>query len=127
MENEVDTLKIMQWLLKNNFKICLPKINKNIMNFISIESLDFDSEFWHCMKQPKSNKIIDPSMINLLIVPLIGFNKKRYRMGYGMNFYNNYLRNTKISTIGLAYSFQQNEDIIIENKDIKLDKIITEE
>ncbi len=126
IENEVDTIRLAEWLLKNNFKICIPKIKKSKMNFIEIDSVDFKYEFWHSMKQPISNQIIKPDDIQLLIVPLIGFNKDNYRMGYGMNFYNNFLENQHIQTIGLAYSFQQTNQIIITNKDIKLDKIITE-
>lgn len=127
IENEVDTIKITDWLLKNNYKICIPKIKNKDMKFVEITKINFEYEFWHSMKQPTSNKVINGNEIQLLIVPLIGFNKDNYRMGYGMNFYNNYLKFNKIDTIGLAYSFQKTNDIILTNKDIKLDKIITEE
>lgn len=127
IENEVDTIKFIDWLLKNNYKVCIPKIFGKEMKFIEIKNINFEYEFWHSMKQPKNNNVIDGINIQLLIIPLIGFNKDNYRMGYGMNFYNNYLQFNKIETIGLAYSFQKTNDIIITNKDIKLDKIITEE
>lgn len=78
------------------------------------------------MKQPADDIKVLNNQIGLLIVPLVGFNKSNYRMGYGMNFYNNFLSVNHIQTIGIAYSLQKNDNINITNRDIKLDKIITE-
>ena len=72
-------------------------------------------------------KIIYP---NILLVPLVAYDKNFNRVGYGGGFYDRYikkaLRIRKIFTIGLAYSFQKVKKIPTNNYDIKLDYIITE-
>ena len=77
--------------------------------------------------EPISNKIIYP---DVLLVPLVAFDSKFNRLGYGGGFYDRYLKRIKkiknILTIGLAYSFQEVKSIPINNYDIKLDFIITE-
>ena len=77
--------------------------------------------------EPVSNKIVYP---DILLVPLVAFDKKLNRIGYGGGFYDRYLKRLKrikkIITIGLAYSFQEVKKIPINEYDIKLDFIITE-
>ena len=76
--------------------------------------------------EPSSNKVVYP---NILLVPLVAFDKNFNRIGYGGGFYDRYINKIKmikkIVTIGLAYSFQKVKEIPINNYDIKLDFIIT--
>ena len=77
--------------------------------------------------EPISNKIRYP---NILLVPMVAYDKDYNRIGYGGGFYDRYIRRIKkrkkIITIGLAYSFQQVEKIQINKYDNKLDYVITE-
>jgi len=77
--------------------------------------------------EPISREIIYP---NILLVPLVAFDKHRNRVGYGGGYYDRYIqkikKNKKITTIGLAYSFQKVKKIQINKNDIKLDFIITD-
>ena len=66
---------------------------------------------------------------DVLLVPLVAFDKNFNRIGYGGGFYDRYItkirKRKKILTIGFAYSFQKVEKIPTNNYDIKLDVIIT--
>ncbi len=77
--------------------------------------------------EPISNKVIYP---DILLVPLVAFDKQLNRIGYGGGFYDRYInkikKSKKIITIGLAYSFQKVKEIKINDYDIKLDFVITE-
>jgi len=77
--------------------------------------------------EPTSNKVIYP---NFLLVPLVAFDKHFNRIGYGGGFYDRYIKkikkNNKVTTIGLAYSYQKVREIQTNEHDIKLDFIITE-
>ena len=76
--------------------------------------------------EPFAEKKILP---DILIVPLVGFDKCKYRLGYGGGFYDRYInkirKRKKVLTIGFAYSFQKVKNIPTNNYDIKLDFIIT--
>ena len=77
--------------------------------------------------EPISNKVKYP---DILLVPLVAYDKNLNRIGYGGGFYDRYIKkikkNKKIITIGLAYSFQKVKKIPVNEYDIKLDFIVTE-
>ena len=66
---------------------------------------------------------------DVLLVPLVAFDKNFNRIGYGGGFYDRYInkikKRKKVLTIGFAYSFQKVKYIPTNNYDIKLDLIIT--
>ena len=68
---------------------------------------------------------------NVIVTPLLAFNKINHRLGYGKGYYdkflNKYLKsNREILTIGVAFSFQKFNKLPISNFDVKLDFILTE-
>lgn len=64
---------------------------------------------------------------DLVIVPLIGFDRAGNRLGYGGGYYDKFLSKNKCKqAIGLAYSSQEIEGLPIEPHDQKLNLIITE-
>ena len=77
--------------------------------------------------EPVSNKIVYP---DILLVPIVAYDTNLNRIGYGGGFYDRYLEKIKkvkkVTTIGLAYSFQKVKKITTNKYDIKLDFIITE-
>ena len=79
--------------------------------------------------EPKnSKKEITP---DLIMVPLVAFDNKLNRIGYGKGYYDRSLQKiskTKKKTIslGIAYSFQKCIGIPVNKYDFKLDYIFTE-
>lgn len=64
---------------------------------------------------------------DLIIVPILGFDKQNNRLGMGGGWYDRFLSNqTHAQTIGLAYKNAQIDNLPIENHDVALDQIITE-
>ena len=67
---------------------------------------------------------------DVLLVPLVSFDKYKFRIGYGGGYYDRYIEKIskikKILTIGLAFSFQEIKRIPINNYDKKLNYILTE-
>ena len=125
---EVDTTKILKEFEKKKYLISLPKIKKNFqMDFFHWSTNDPLSINKYGIPEPTSNKKVFP---NILLVPLVAFDSDLNRIGYGGGFYDRYIdkikKNQKITTIGLAYSFQKTEKIPINKYDIKLDFIVTD-
>lgn len=63
--------------------------------------------------------------IDVTVVPMLAFNEKRFRLGYGGGYYDRYLSEARTIKIGLAYDEQQNEEIEFEKHDVPLDVIVT--
>ena len=74
-----------------------------------------------------SGKIINP---DILLVPLVSFDSKLNRLGYGGGFYDRYIEKIenvkKVIKIGLAFSYQKIKKVPTNKFDKKLDFIITE-
>ena len=64
-----------------------------------------------------------------MIVPLVGFDKDKFRLGYGGGFYDRYISKIlsfkKMVTVGFAFSFQEVDKIPINKFDQKLDYVLT--
>ena len=125
---EIDDLEILDNFRKRNVTVSLPIITKN-------NQMDFFE--WSKNNPFKINKygIIEPISKNkiypdLLLIPLLAYDFKLNRLGYGGGFYDRYIekieKKKKIFKIGLAFSFQKINRVPINKYDKKLDLIITE-
>ena len=77
--------------------------------------------------EPLNGKIKIP---DILLIPLLSFDAKLNRVGYGGGFYDRYIqrvkRKKKPLLVGLAYSFQRVKSIPVNRYDKKLDFVVTE-
>ena len=79
--------------------------------------------------EPKnSNSNIVP---DLILVPLVAYDSKLNRIGYGKGYYDRSLKKIKkikkdSISLGIAYSFQRSKSIPVNKYDFKLDYIFTE-
>ena len=126
---EINPINILEKLEKQNYQISLPKIKKNFqMDFFQWSTSDPLSVNKYGIPEPTLNKIVYP---NVLLVPLVAFDRDLNRIGYGGGFYDRYIdkikKNKEVTTIGLAYSFQKVKKIPVKKYDFKLDYIVTNE
>ena len=127
INSEIGCLDILEMLEKNNFKISLPvtKTN-NDMDFYEWSFQDSLKVSYQGIPEPNSKKKVFP---DVLIVPLVGFDNNKFRLGYGGGFYDRYIVKLsnikKVLTVGFAFSFQKVKKIPINNFDQKLDFILT--
>jgi 5-formyltetrahydrofolate cyclo-ligase len=67
---------------------------------------------------------------DILLLPLLAYDKQGYRMGYGGGYYDRTLSDLrdsdKITAIGIAYAGQEVNDVPYENFDQRLDWVLTE-
>lgn len=78
------------------------------------------------VREPESVQIVDASELNLIVVPMVAADKKGNRLGYGQGFYDRFLRNTAGKKAGLIFNTFLFDEIPVEEFDVKLDVIITE-
>ena len=126
--NEIDCIQILKKLEKKNYIISLPKIKKNSqMDFIQWSYKDPLVINKFGIPEPSNGKIKFP---DILLMPLLSFDTKLNRVGYGGGFYDRYIqrikRKKKPLLVGLAYSFQKVKSIPTNRYDKKLDFVMTE-
>ena len=136
---EIDCLEILKQLEKSGHKISLPITKKgNKMDFFEwslkeplligkIGIPEPCSKNKYGIPEPEKLQIIHPDII---LIPLVAFDKRLYRIGYGGGYYDRYIQKIKkikkILTIGMAFSFQEVRKLPINEHDKKLDYIFTE-
>lgn len=77
--------------------------------------------------EPISGIIIPPEQIDIIFVPLVAFESRGYRVGYGKGYYDRYLIRTRPDAIKIGFSFFGPVDSIedINEFDIPLNYCIT--
>lgn len=67
------------------------------------------------------------SQLEVVIIPLLAFDKTGHRIGYGKGFYDRFLTNCKSETIKIGLSFFEVEDDIFEasEDDVRLDYCVS--
>jgi 5-formyltetrahydrofolate cyclo-ligase len=67
---------------------------------------------------------------DLIFVPLVAFDRRGYRLGYGAGYYDRTLANLRannpIVTVGIAHSVQEVQEIPAEDHDQRLDYVLTD-
>jgi 5-formyltetrahydrofolate cyclo-ligase len=81
----------------------------------------------------RSSKTVPPWSLDLILMPLVGFDRQGNRLGMGGGFYDRTLAFTARGQhptprlVGLAHSFQELADISPKPWDISVDHVITEQ
>ena len=124
---EIDDLALLRKLEKNKFVISLPVIKKNFqMDFYRWSYLDPLKVNKYGIPEPEIKNMVLP---DILLVPLVAFDKKLNRLGYGGGYYDRFIEklSTKKNTIkiGLAFSTQKINKVPINKYDKKLDYVVT--
>ena len=97
------------------------------MNFYSWSSNSFLKLNKYGIPEPEQIKKVFPDII---LIPLVAFDKRLYRIGYGGGYYDRYIekisKKKKTFKIGIAHSCQKINNIPANKHDRRLDIIITE-
>ena len=129
-DDEISTEKIIEYSLKNNKRVGVPFCTetKGVMTFYSINSLNDLQNGRFGIKEPivTSCKQIDSYDNTVVIVPALCVSRNGFRLGYGGGYYDRFLADKSVTSIGLCYNDLIIDNIDINDYDIPLDIIITE-
>ena len=114
----------------------LPVLSKNKDEGLVFIELNKDTEFMDnkfAIPEPIYNedKIVAGNILDLVLVPLLGFDKQGHRLGMGGGFYDRCFAfkkqgNANPILMGYAYDFQEIDELVPESWDVDLDMIATE-
>ena len=135
MHNEISPFGFIKYFHLNNFKLTLPVVKAQSRSLLFKE--------WNLKDKLKRGKLgnlepfnnVSDFLPQLIIVPMLMFDKNLNRLGYGGGYYDKSINELKkhfagekkdFVTIGLAYSIQETKSIPHEDHDERLDFVITE-
>jgi len=132
-KKEVDTLLIVNWLRDEHpdIRIILPKSNlqtHTLEHIIWTDETPLAMNEWG-ITEPEYGELINPQEIDVVFMPLLAFDKKGNRIGYGKGFYDRFLTECREDTlkVGLSYFEPEEQFIEVGEFDIPLDACVTPE
>lgn len=134
--NEVATKELIRCCLSKGVRVAVPIVRKTG----EIGSIIVPSEIFDIEKELKPGVfgILEPDknfirpvnvrMLDMIVVPGIGFDNKKNRIGFGAGYYDRFLTTIPESClkVGLAFETQIIDEIPVESHDVPLDMVITE-
>jgi 5-formyltetrahydrofolate cyclo-ligase len=134
-DGEIDPLPLLRRALRDGKNCYLPVINRSTRDRMLFVRYDPKARLrtnrWG-IKEPRIQlqKKIAPWALDLVFVPLTGFDSSCTRMGMGKGFYDRAFhfrnRRTKPMLIGLAHECQKCEKLPRESWDIPMDEVISD-
>ena len=121
IKDEINTRLLISWLLDNNKTVCIPNTKNKLMTMNVYEPENSMTTKMGLIESRNSTEIIP----DVVVVPLLAFNNKGYRIGYGGGYYDRYLANKHVLKVGLAYSWML-EEFKEDDFDVRMDIIVTE-
>lgn len=112
-------------------QICVPKVvdtNGNMEVVLWEKEMPINANQWGIL-EPISTDYVDPMRIKTVVVPLLCFDQRGHRVGYGKGYYDRFLSrcSPQCKTIGISYFEAVKKIDDTEATDVALDMVVTPE
>lgn len=112
-----------RWSTRKHFY--LPRVNG-----VNLDILPYDKSKLHLgafnIEEPDGDDIVDLSIIELIIVPAVAYDRHGNRVGRGKGFYDRLLAETRAVTMGVAFGCQLYDEIEPDEFDVPVQYVITD-
>lgn len=129
--NEIDTHNILQ-KVRHEFPLVqtlVPRVNfqtNEIENLLFTHETELSTNLWQ-ISEPTHDETVPTERIDAVLVPLVCFDERGFRVGYGKGFYDKFLKNCRADCLKIGLSFfppvEKIEDA--QHFDVRLDYCIT--
>lgn len=130
-QNEVDTVNVSRYLAFKNpgLKVVVPKINLDageMRHYIFNDDAEMAPNSFGIIEPVKGEKV-GAHEIDLVLTPLLAFDKRGYRVGFGKGFYDKFFQQCHPNVIKVGLSYFEAEEMIenINPFDVPLNYCIT--
>jgi 5-formyltetrahydrofolate cyclo-ligase len=130
-EKEVNTEPLILTLFKKGNPVVVPIIVKEDVSLRLSYLRDFSTLVPSTFGVPEPIGSEIPAAaedIGTIVLPMLGFDRNGGRIGYGAGYYDRFLsKNRNLRKIGIAFACQEVDSLPVDENDIRMDYIITEE
>lgn len=122
---------VVRCLKERNISVCFPRVEGDDILFYEASSEDAFEEGSFSIREPKPGlREVDPSNIDVMLVPGMAFDRKGTRLGRGKGFYDRFCQdlkgNGRISIIGVVSEKNLLSALPREPWDLVVDAVVTE-
>ncbi len=128
---EVNTDYILNILSGKDKNIVISKTlfeSLEMIHYLLLDTTVIKKNTWN-IPEPVDGIEVNTDKIDVVFVPLLAFDQKGHRIGYGKGFYDKFLSQCKPGTLKIGLSFFEAEDAFkdIHTSDVALDYCVTPE
>ncbi|NHF58810.1 5-formyltetrahydrofolate cyclo-ligase [Flavobacteriaceae bacterium TP-CH-4] len=127
-KKEVDTSFVLSILYGKDKQVVLPKVSgeNSLTHYLLTDSTQLVKSTWG-VPEPTDGITIAPSKLDVVFVPLLAFDRRGNRVGYGKGFYDRFLSECGPGVLKVGLSIFEAEDVItdVDEQDIRLDYCVT--
>lgn len=128
---EVDTWRLLRWIWSQHPALetstSIYSDSRSMRHVIINENTKFKNDLLG-IPMPVAGYELRDMDYDVVIVPVLGFDNRMNRLGYGEGVYDSFLsKYPNAQKIGLAYEISRLESIPTETHDMTLDEIVTED
>lgn len=128
-KREINTEAILHILQGKDKNVVISKSdlkNYRMTNYLLTDSAVLKTNEWG-IPEPVSGIEVQPRQIEVVFMPLLAFDERGNRIGYGKGFYDRFLSSCSVNTLKIGLSFFEAEHEISEvsEDDIPLDYCVT--
>lgn len=127
-KKEIDTLPFVRWLLEQKRPVAVPITQFETLSLRHVLLTDLNHlvpNRWG-VPEPETHQEIPLDDIGLVVVPMLGGDRYKNRLGYGKGFYDRFLKEVQCPTVGLLHHAGMVEQLPVDSFDVALGHIITE-
>ena len=129
-EKEVSTVPLITSLFLRGNPVVVPIIVKDDISLRLSYLRDFSALVPSTFGVPEPIGSEIPAYggdVDLIILPMLGFDRRGGRIGYGAGYYDRFLgKHPRIRKIGIAFSCQEIGRLPVDATDVRMDQIVTE-
>lgn len=125
-DGEISPHHICNWLWQQNIDTYLPCINGETLVFAHYHDKCEWQKNQFNIAEPIDKKPLTGTEMQLVFMPLVGFDVLGGRLGMGGGYYDKTFASRKSHLVGLAHECQKVESLPIESWDVPLDAIATD-
>ena len=129
--NEFDPTLITDYCTVRNpgLLVCFPVVDTASLTLsaVAIDDNTYFAPNSYGIDEPMNAEIVPPDQLDLVFLPLLAYDKKGYRVGYGKGYYDRYLKACRPNTLKIGFSFFDAEEVIddVNELDVKMNYCIT--
>ncbi len=126
LAKEVGTAEIIKRSLDEGKRVFVPVTDGDEMRLVPIDKNTKFKKGELGISVPVAEPVADV-LVDIAIVPGLGFDMSGGRMGFGKGYYDRFLSKSLAKKIGLCFSELVVDEIAVDTHDVPMDMLVTEE
>ena len=123
LPDELSTFHLLGKYNKDK-QLFLPRVNGDVLEILPYDSAGISAGAFG-IGEPVGDELVDPSSIDLVIVPAVAYDRHGNRVGRGKGYYDRLLSRMQAVTIGICYDCQLVDSIDTQPHDLPVNIVVT--